>query len=258
MQGFDAMVRRAARARVPAVGVALVLLVGSGGNAVACPPAPARLVIATDQQVGGGLDADGSVNKAIGLYLDQVGHAAGRFRVEQRVYDYAAAGGGWDGARCLENANAHVRHADEVAVVGPMHSGCAAIEVPVTNRAPTGPLVMVSNAATKPGLTKAEDPGEPGMYYPTGKRSFARTVAPTTCRPPPTRGWRGTSASVRVYVLHDSWTYGQGMARFFAAHARRNGITVIADSGWDPEASSYTDLFQTIKASRPDAVYFAG
>jgi branched-chain amino acid transport system substrate-binding protein len=158
----------------------------------------------------------------------------------------------------LENANAHVRHADEVAVVGPMHSGCAAIEVPVTNRAPTGPLVMVSNAATKPGLTKAEDPGEPGMYYPTGKRSFARTVAPDDVQAAADARLARDLGIRRVYVLHDSWTYGQGMARFFAAHARRNGITVIADSGWDPEASSYTDLFQTIKASRPDAVYFAG
>ena len=60
--------------------------------------------------------------------------------------------------------------------MGTYNSGCAKIIVPILNQDPKGPMVMVSNANTNPGLTKAWDPGEPGKYYPTGKRNYYRVV----------------------------------------------------------------------------------
>src|SRR6266487_1361922 len=49
----------------------------------------------------------------------------------------------------------------------------------ITNRAAGGPLEFVNTANTNVGLTHYapwNDPGEPGIYYPTGKRNYVRVV----------------------------------------------------------------------------------
>jgi branched-chain amino acid transport system substrate-binding protein len=52
--------------------------------------------------------------------------------------------------------------------------------IPVLNRASNGPIAQVSPANTYVGLTHAGPgtaAGEPGKYYPTGHRNYARVVA---------------------------------------------------------------------------------
>ena len=67
-----------------------------------------------------------------------------------------------------------------VGVIGTFNSGCAEIIIPVLNRAANGPIAMVSPANTYVGLTHkgpGTSAGEPGKYYPTGKRNYVRVVA---------------------------------------------------------------------------------
>ena len=135
------------------------------------------LVIATDLPLqGSNKDTSDSTNKMIQLYLDSVGGKAGSYKVTMKAYDDStAATGAWDPATCTKNANAHVANSSEIAVMGTYNSGCAKLEVPILNAAQ---MLMVSDANTNPGLTKAWDPGEPDKYYPSGKRNYARI--PTT------------------------------------------------------------------------------
>ena len=144
----------------------------------AAAAAARRSIVGTDLPLqGASADTSADTNQMIQLYLDSIGHKAGNFTVKLKTYDDStAAKGAWDDAACAANAKAHVANTDEVAVMGTFNSGCADIELPTLNQDPSGPMLMVSHANTNPGLTKTWDTGEPGKYYPTGKRNYARVV----------------------------------------------------------------------------------
>ena len=82
--------------------------------------------------------------------------------------------------RCAANANAYANADRLVAVIGPHNSGCAEIEIPILNRAPGGPLAMISPTNTVVGLTREGVPppdgyrGTPEIFYPIGTRHFVR------------------------------------------------------------------------------------
>ncbi len=219
------------------------------------------LVVSSDLPLQGtSQDVSDSTNKAIQLYLDQIGNAAGDFTIEFKPYDDSTqASGTWDEGTCAKNANDHVANADEIAVMGTYNSECAKIAAPVLNQDPNGPMLMVSHANTNPGLTKEAEPGEPERYFPTGRRNYARVIA--------TDDYQGTAAAqfasgklgvAKVYVLHDGQTYGRGLAQAFVEEAKRVGIEVLGSEPWDAGQTSYSALFTKIKELSPDLVYVAG
>jgi branched-chain amino acid transport system substrate-binding protein len=216
------------------------------------------LVIATDLPLqGSNKDTSDSTNKMIQLYLDSVGSKAGDYKVKLKVYDDStAATGAWDPATCTKNANAHVANSDEIAVMGTYNSGCAKLEVPILNAAQ---MLMVSDANTNPGLTKAWDPGEPDKYYPSGKRNYARI--PTTDDFQGTADSRFAAEDLKVkqcYVVNDNSTYGQGVARAFVAGAQKVGIHILGNTAWDSKQPNYVALFTKIKTYHPDCLFIGG
>lgn len=222
------------------------------------------LTISTDLPLqGSSFDSNDSTNKAIALYLKQIKYRAGKFTVKLKIYDDAtAAKGGWDDAKCAANAQAHVANKSEVAVMGTYNSGCAKIIVPILNQAPGGAMTMVSNANTNPGLTKTWDPGEPGVFYPTGKRNYARVCTTDDVQGAAAAQFAKSIGIKSVYVLNDTQTYGQGVAQAFTTEAKKQGLTVLSSGaygeGWDAKQSSYEALFTKVKALNPDMVYIAG
>ena len=93
---------------------------------------------------------------AIRLVLERREFRAGRFTVGYRSCDESTAQtGGFEQRRCAANADAYAQAEDLVAVIGPWSSYCAEIEIPITNRAPGGPLAMISPTNTDPGLTRS-------------------------------------------------------------------------------------------------------
>ena len=213
---------------------------------------------------GGSADQSASTNKAIRLLLKQMGNKAGPYTIKFREYDNStAAKGSWDDAQCAKNAQAHVAARDEVAVMGTYNSGCAKIIVPILNQDPKGPMIMVSNANTNPGLTKNWDPGEPGKYYPTGFRNYWRVVTTDDNQGAAAARFAKNDLKISsVYVLNDRQTYGQGVARSFTDAAKKLGINVLssgdAGEGWDDKAPNYEALFTKIAALKPDMVYVGG
>jgi branched-chain amino acid transport system substrate-binding protein len=231
---------------------------GSGGNAAA---SGTTLTISSDLPLQGSpKDTSDSTNKMIQLYLDQVGNKAGKYNVKFVTYDDStAAKGSWDEATCAANAQKHVATKDEVAVMGTYNSGCAKIEAPILNQDPSGPMLMVSDANTNPGLTKTWDAGEPQKYQPTGKKNYARVIT--------TDDYQGTAAAKfaaetlkvkNCYVLNDNQTYGQGVARAFADAAKQDGINILGNEAWDAKQPNYTALFTKIKSLNADCVYIGG
>ena len=223
-----------------------------------------KLIISTDLPLqGSAFDSNDSTNKAIQLYLEQQGYKAGEYELAFKAYDNAtAAKGSWDDAKCAANAQAHVANKKEVAIMGTYNSGCAKIIVPVLNQDPTGPMLMISNANTNPGLTKKWNEGEPDKYYPTGVRNYGRVCTTDDNQGSAAAQFAKELGVKSVYVLNDTETYGQGVAQAFVTEAKKQGITVLSSGdkgeGWDKKQTDYTALFTKIKATKPDMVYFGG
>ena len=223
-----------------------------------------KLIISTDLPLqGSAFDSNDSTNKAIQLYLEQQGYKAGEYELAFKAYDNAtAAKGSWDDAKCAANAQAHVANKKEVAIMGTYNSGCAKIIVPVLNQDPTGPMLMISNANTNPGLTKKWNEGEPDKYYPTGARNYGRVCTTDDNQGSAAAQFAKELGIKSVYVLNDTETYGQGVSQAFVTEAKKQGIKVLssgdAGEGWDKKQTDYTALFTKIKATKPDMVYFGG
>ena len=228
---------------------------GSGGSA------PSELIVSTDLPLQGpAASTNDSTNKLIQLYLDQIGAKAGSRTVKLQTYDDAtAAKGAWDDAACAKNATDHVANTNEVAVMGAFNSGCSKIMLPTLNQDADGPMLMVSNANTNPGLTKTWDVGEPDKYFPSGTRSYARVIT--------TDDYQGQGAAAfakedlkvtKAFVLNDNQTYGVGVAKAFTESAKANGIEIVGTQSWDAKQPNSTALFHSVKASGADLVYLGG
>jgi branched-chain amino acid transport system substrate-binding protein len=247
---------------VAAAGLAATALVA--GTITQADAATKTLVISSDLPLqGSAFDSNDSTNKAIELYLKSVGYKAGKYTVSFKKYDDAtAAAGSWDAAKCAANAQAHVANKNEVAVMGTYNSGCAKIIVPVLNQDPKGPMLMVSDANTNPGLTKSWNPGEPDVYYPNGVRNYARVCTTDDNQGSAAAQFAKSVGIKSVYVLNDTQTYGQGVAQAFTTEAKKIGLNVLSSGatgeGWDAKQSDYTALFTKIAALNPDMVYVGG
>jgi branched-chain amino acid transport system substrate-binding protein len=224
-------------------------------------PARGPLAVGVDLPFGG-ITPDESRDTwdAMNLYLAQVGGRAGPYTVELVKFDNAPPPGSqWDTAECVRNANSHVADRREVAVIGVRFSLCAKAQVPILNRAPGGPMLMVSHTDTNPGLTKAWEPGEPAKYASGGKRSFARVVPPDDLQGTAVARFAAESLGVRTcFVLNDGETYGAGLAKAFAAEAATLGIRIVGSARWRRDADDYLGLFRRAKSAGADCVFLGG
>jgi branched-chain amino acid transport system substrate-binding protein len=245
------------------VPLAIVALAATacGGGGTTNNASSKTLVVGVDLPFqGAAQNASDDTYKAMQLYLEQAGGKAGNYKVELKKYDDStAAKGAWDDATCAKNANDHVANANEVAVMGTYNSGCAKLEAPVLNQAPDGPMLMVSHANTNPGLTKTWDTGEPAKYAPSGKRSYARVVTTDDIQGPAAAQFAYKDLAVKkCFVLNDTETYGQGVAKTFADEFKKQGGTVVAETSWKKGDANYTALFGQAQAAGADCVFLGG
>jgi branched-chain amino acid transport system substrate-binding protein len=225
------------------------------------PIGSGKLTIVTDLPEEGSLRTLSlEIQKASALVLKQANYKAGKFTVQLVNCDDATAqAGSWDSATCTSNAKGYARVSSVVGLLGTFNSGCAVIEMPLTNRAPGGGIAMVSPANTYVGLTRTSPvPGEPQKYYPSGHRNYARVAVPDNFQGAAdalfaqSKGWK------KIYVLNDGETYGAGIAGNFVNAAKALGITILGNDKWDKNAPNYQALYQKIQGTSPDAVFLGG
>lgn len=234
-----------------------------------------QYLIASDLPLqGAGRAQNIDMQKAIQYVLDKQYHfKAGKYTVGyQGCDDSTAQTGAWDAGKCTSNGRAYAADKSVVGVLGTFNSGCAKLIIPLANRAPGGPLGMLSVANTAVGLTHTApwtSPGEPGIYYPTGKRNYVRVAASDDYQGPAaadlllSRAFKLAQgkkfAPIRdVYILHDNQTFGKGVAEAFRQRAEELNIRVLGFEPWDAKATSYEAIGNRIKATNADAVYFGG
>jgi branched-chain amino acid transport system substrate-binding protein len=210
---------------------------------------------------GASLTQTETIVNSIKLKLKQIGNAVcgGKYKiVYESLDDASAALGKWDPAVETENANKAVADKSVVAYIGTFNSGAAKLSIPILGAVN---LVMVSPANTYPGLTKTNGaaPGEPDVYYPSGKRNYARVIVADDVQGAVAANWAKTLGAKSVYILDDAELYGKGVADVFDKTAKELGLTVVGHESIDPKAADYKALMEKINASNggnpPDMIY---
>ena len=249
---------------------------GGGGGATALPAAScgpiryegdgeADFLIASDLPLqGANRSLTTEMADAIEFVLNKRDWTAGDHKIGyQSCDDSTAQAGSWDSAKCSSNARAYANNESVIGVVGTFNSGCAKLEIPVANRAPDGPLAMVSPANTYPGLTiggPGTEAGEPDNYYPTGSRNYARVVWNDQFQGAAGAQLAKELGLKKVYVLTDKETYGNGIANLFVRYAKKLGIETVpgAPQAWDKNATSYDAIASRVKSSGADGIFLGG
>jgi branched-chain amino acid transport system substrate-binding protein len=247
---------------------------GGGGNAQALPASSCSdiyyegggspdFIIASDLPLqGSGRTQTVQMTEAIKYILKQHDFKAGDHKIGyQSCDDSTAQQGKWASEKCSANANAYAQNKTLIGLIGTFNSGCAEIIIPVLNRAPDGPVGMISPANTYVGLTHTGPgtaAGEPDKYYPSGTRNYIRIVAADDFQGAADAQLTQQLGLKKVYILNDKEAYGQGVATNYKNAATSLGLTIAGFSAWNGKASSYTGLATKIKQSGADSVFLGG
>jgi branched-chain amino acid transport system substrate-binding protein len=193
----------------------------------------------------------------IKLALAQAGGKAGQFTVNYISLDDSTATSptNYDLNVCAADARKAATDPKTVYYIGEFNSGCSKVVIPILNQAG---VPQVSPANTYVGLTTNDPgsaPGEPQIYYPTGKRNYLRLVPRDTIQ-----GEAGLSAMKRdgckrIAVANDKTPYGAGLATQVELHKGAFGLTVTSNTPLDPTSPNYRAYAQSIKAQGVDCVY---
>lgn len=199
-----------------------------------------------------------SIVNAIQLRLEDAGHrVAGMPIVYEDLDGGSEERGSWDAEREMANAHRAAADADVVAYIATLDTDAAPYSIPITNQA--GPLLQISPCNTYPGLTRAFEPGEPELHYPTGVRNYARTAMTDDRQGLFAAQWARDVGAKRVAVLHDGEPCGRGVAEPFGQSCIALGLELVEPpAAIVPKQEEYRDLAARIARLAPDLVFYGG
>lgn len=197
---------------------------------------------------------------AMTLALERRDYKAGRYHVGLQVCNDASAENVVaDPHTCAANARAYGANPSVLGIVGPFTSTCAKFQIPILNRAPGGSVAMVSPSNTYVGLTRdAADAaeGEPSIYYPTGRRNYARVVPTDDVEAAADAMVAQRLGVKRVYVL-EPMGYPVSILEDFTLAAGNLEIAIAGRRFWD-DGQSYERLAALVAQSKADGVFLVG
>jgi branched-chain amino acid transport system substrate-binding protein len=225
---------------------------------------PSKLIVSDLPLRGDSAERSEQMNDAILQEIARKGWQAGpAIQVAfQACDDSLESTGEWDEDLCRSNAQAYSTNPDVIGVIGTYNSGCAAIEIPILNRAPGGGVPMVSPGNTLVCLTESSaicKPEQPDIYYPSGKRNYVRVVPNDAVQGAGLATFANENGIRKPYILYaaDDPT-SKGQADTFQGAAQALGMQIAGVDQWDPKVTSYAELMGKVKASGADAVLLAG
>ena len=208
-------------------------------------------------------DPRGMAN-AIRFVLERRGFRAGEHTVGYQSCDVSTAEtGGFEFRKCAANATAYGQAERLVAVIGTYSSFCAEVEIPILNRAPGGPVAMISPSNTGSGLTRggAARGGQgsaAGLLPDRGPELHA--CAPREDLQGVAHAMLAKRLGLEVGLLCSTrdadWKIVH--ADPFRRAARRLEVGIAGSTGFDPEAKSYEALADRVARSGAQGVFLAG
>jgi branched-chain amino acid transport system substrate-binding protein len=247
-----------------AAGVALLLalaligLAGCGGTSTSAADRidGATLTIYSSEPLHGPLAYEGqAIVHAERLALSRIRGRIGHYRIVlQSLDDTTLQGGGWDPGQTTLNARAAVANLNTIGYIGELDSGASAISIPVLNRAG---IPQLSAASTAVGLTSGAtgaSPGEPGKYYPSGVRTFARVIPNDSVQAVAQVRLQHDLGCGKTFVLDDGQVDGSDAATTFRLAAASVHLQVLGVQAFDLRATDYTALARSVAQSGADCV----
>lgn len=184
-----------------------------------------------------------AVNNGEQLALDDVGGKVGKYKINfVKLDDATAQAGAMDQGKTGQNARQAVRDKTTIFYLGEFNSGGTKVSLPILNKAN---IPQISPANTYIGLTTNEpgsEPGEPNIYYPSGKRTYARVVPRDKIQGAALVTVMKQDGCKAVTLWNDKSTYGAGLARNVALSAKAAGIPIEDQQGTDKNAGNYRSL----------------
>jgi branched-chain amino acid transport system substrate-binding protein len=221
---------------------------------------PDALIVSDLPMQGDSAERSKQQVEAIRVVLDRSDWKAGDTTVGfQACDDSIAKTGLWDEDTCRANAEAYGSDEAVVGVIGTYNSGCAALEIPILNRAG---VAMISPGNTAVCLTQKSPictDGQPGSLYPNGRRNYARVIPNDAFQGAALATFaqqQGVKQPAVLYAADDPTSEGQ--AENFRGAADELGLDVVDYATWDPKAKSYSDLFDKAQSSGADGIVLAG
>jgi len=236
---------------------ALVVAFAAPADAQQCPKG--KLRIYTSWPMQGAMIPEGTgMKNGVDMAVAEVGGVVAGYCLEVvNLDDASPQTGKWDGAVEAENANKAVGDPLAIVYIGTYNSGAAKVSIPITNRAH---MAQITPANTYPGLTRKSGaaPGEPEIYRPMGFVNYFRIPPPDDIQGAVGAKWVKRLGGKKVYILNDQELYGKGIADVFESVAKKIGLQVLANDGYDLKQADQKPLLTKIRASGADYVYIAG
>jgi len=227
---------------------------GSSGGAT---KGTVNIAIELPQQ-GSDLASSEPIINGIRLAVKDVGGVAGGWKIEipnSVVYD-DAKDGAHDPQTGAQNMQAIVANENIIAVIGPLNSSVAKVQIPISNEAG---LLHCSPATTNEGLTKPEFGAKDIRKAHPDVINFVRVVTTDDYQGPAAAKYiLETLKKTKVYIIDDTETFGKGIADNFSKYFTDNGGTVVGRDGVPRTTPAYNSILTNAKALNPEAIYFGG
>ena len=190
-----------------------------------------------------------AIEQGAALALAQHGRTIGAYTITyKRLDDSLASTGAADPGRASKNARTAAKDATTIGYIGQYNSFESKVTIPIMNRKG---IAQVSPANTYNGLTiggPGTVRGEPGKYYPTGRRTYARVQPNDVVQAAALATVAKNASCSSVHIFNSKTTYSKGLARNIETVAPRIGLMIEANTSYNHRARSYRSLAHTVKA----------
>jgi len=237
---------------VVAVGAVLALSACGGGSSTNLNKA-VQIAVELPFQ-GSDKAASDPILNGIRLAVKQAGGKVGDFTVtvpNSAVFD-DALNGAHDPQTGANNMTKIVGDPNYIAVVGPVNSGVAKAQIPISNAAG---LLQCSPSNTNTALTV----GDAAKALRTKPNNYIRVVTNDAIQGPAAAAYIITVLKkTSVYIIDDTETFGKGIADSFEGEFKKRGGTVVKHDAAPKTTQDYVSIMTAAKALNPQSIYFGG
>lgn len=199
------------------------------------------------------------VVRGMQLALDEAGSRAGGASIRYVSLDSTRRAKrrrdtNWHPRAVSRNALTAVMDKTTIAYLGEFNSGATAISLPILNDAG---IMQISPSNTYVGLTRRNERGEPGRFYPSGKRTYARVVPADHTQAKAQCALSRRVGAKRIAIVHDTEAYGKGIGKRVRRCAAGFGLEVVRYVALR-RSTRVATVAASVVRSGADALIFAG
>jgi branched-chain amino acid transport system substrate-binding protein len=197
------------------------------------------------------------INGAL-LALKQAGGKAGTYTItapKELILD-DAVNGAHDPQTGANNAQSLISDPKVIAMLGPLNSSVAKVQIPLTNDAG---LAQCSPANTNEGLTKPEFGAlDIRKAHPTDI-NYVRVATTDDLQSKADADFLASLGVKNLYIIDDTETFGKGIADNVEKYWKDTlHLTVVGHDSVPKTTTDYASILTTAKNKNPDGVYFGG